>query len=60
MEEVRMLRLAGVHPNVVSLQDFFEDQEAFYIVMDLVKGGELYHRLADKVPRDGSRCVARP
>ncbi|CAN0007465.1 unnamed protein product, partial [Choristocarpus tenellus] len=48
MSEVRMLKLAGVHPNVVSLQDFFEDKEAFYIVMDLVKGGELYDRLADK------------
>lgn len=49
MEEVSLLKVAGKHPNVVSLQAFFEDQEAFYIVMEMCEGGELYHRLADKV-----------
>lgn len=44
-----LLKVAGKHPNVVSLQAFFEDQEAFYIVMEMCEGGELYHRLADKV-----------
>lgn len=44
-----MLKLAGAHPNVVTMQAFFEDTEAYYIVMDLCQGGELYHRLADKV-----------
>eukprot|EP00903_Cladosiphon_okamuranus_P008825 g8452.t1 len=48
MEEVSLLKVAGKHPNVVSLQAFFEDQEAFYIVMEMCEGGELYHRLADK------------
>ncbi|CAM9392460.1 unnamed protein product [Sphacelaria rigidula] len=43
-----MLKLAGAHPNVVTMQAFFEDKEAYYIVMDLCQGGELYHRLADK------------
>lgn len=46
-----MLKLAGAHPNVVTMQAFFEDTEAYYIVMDLCQGGELYHRLADKVRR---------
>lgn len=49
MEEVSLLKVASKHPNVVSLQAFFEDQEAFYIVMEMCEGGELYHRLADKV-----------
>lgn len=44
-----MLELAGRHPNVVTLQAFFEDQDFYYIVMDLCQGGELYHQLADKV-----------
>lgn len=63
LEEVRMLQLAGAHPNVVTMQAFFEDEDAFYIVMDLCKGGELYHRLADKVCafsiREQSRGNAR-
>lgn len=49
MEEVNMLKVAGTHPNVVSLQAFFEDKDAYYIVMEMCEGGELYHRLADKV-----------
>ncbi|CAN0429029.1 unnamed protein product, partial [Laminaria digitata] len=48
MEEVNMLKVAGKHPNVVTMQAFFEDQDSFYIVMEMCQGGELYHRLADK------------
>lgn len=44
-----MLKVAGKHPNVVTMQAFFEDQEAYYIVMEMCEGGELFHRLADKV-----------
>lgn len=44
-----MLRVAGKHPNVVTLRAFFEDKDAYYIVMELCKGGELYRHLADKV-----------
>lgn len=49
-----MLKIAGAHPNVVTMQAFFEDKEAYYIVMDLCQGGELYHRLADKVRTTGA------
>lgn len=49
MEEVEMLTLAGKHPNIVTMQEFYEDQEAYYIVMELCKGGELFNRLVDKV-----------
>lgn len=55
LEEVSLLKVASKHPNVVSLQAFFEDKEAFYIVMEMCEGGELYHRLADKV-RCGRCC----
>lgn len=44
-----MLKVAGAHPNIVTMQAFFEDQDSFYIVMEMCQGGELYHRLADKV-----------
>lgn len=49
MDEVRMLKIAGKHPNVVTLRAFFEDEDAYYIVTELCEGGELYRRLADRV-----------
>jgi Protein kinase domain len=43
-DEVQMMSLAQGHRNCVTLQDFFEDAEAYYIVMDLAEGGELFDR----------------
>ena len=33
------------HPNVVSLKDSFEDDDAVHIVMELCEGGELFDRI---------------
>ncbi|KAL5546327.1 hypothetical protein UlMin_006014 [Ulmus minor] len=33
------------HPNIVSLKDTFEDNNAVYLVMDLCEGGELFDRI---------------
>ena len=33
------------HPNIVSLIDLFENQEYYYIVMEYMKGKDLYDYL---------------
>ena len=35
----------GGHPNVAGLRDMYEDYSHFYLVMDLVNGGELFEHL---------------
>lgn len=41
--EIRILREAGSHPNVVQLVDVFEDDKCFYMVMELLQGGDVLH-----------------
>ena len=36
------------HPNVVRLVDFFDEPEYFFIVTDMVRGGDLFMRIIDK------------
>jgi len=36
------------HPNIVKWREVFEDTENIYIVLDLLAGGELFHRVLDK------------
>lgn len=43
--EIQILRLCQGHPNIVNLVDVFVDQLHLYIVMELMKGGELLERL---------------
>jgi len=33
------------HPNIVHLQDLFADEEKIYIVMEYMRGGELYEKI---------------
>lgn len=33
------------HPNVVRLVDFFEDADNFYLVLELMNGGDLFDYL---------------
>mmetsp|Transcript_3184 Transcript_3184/g.6953 ORF Transcript_3184/g.6953 Transcript_3184/m.6953 type:complete len:1032 (+) Transcript_3184:126-3221(+) len=35
----------GGHPNVAALRDLYEDYSDFYLVMDLVSGGEMFEHL---------------
>jgi hypothetical protein len=35
----------GGHPNISGLRDMFEDQDYYYLVMDLVSGGEMFDHL---------------
>jgi len=36
------------HPNILKLFEVFEDEEQFYLVMELVKGKELFDKIVEK------------
>ncbi|KAK9452661.1 kinase-like domain-containing protein [Dipodascopsis uninucleata] len=44
LKEVSLLRQIN-HPNIVSLLDFFESEDYYYIIMELLPGGELFHQI---------------
>ncbi|XP_064600008.1 LOW QUALITY PROTEIN: ribosomal protein S6 kinase alpha-5-like [Liolophura sinensis] len=46
--EIKLLKLCQGHPNVVTLIDTFTDEFHTYIVMELLKGGELLERIRKK------------
>lgn len=43
--EVEIMRHLPQHPNIVSLKDTYEDDDAVHIVMELCEGGELFDRI---------------
>ncbi|KAG5080567.1 hypothetical protein JHK86_004632 [Glycine max] len=43
--EVEIMRHLPKHPNVVSLKDTYEDDDAVHLVMELCEGGELFDRI---------------
>ncbi|KAK9528411.1 hypothetical protein VZT92_012573 [Zoarces viviparus] len=45
--EINVLRRIQ-HENVVGLEDFYESRTHYYLVMQLVSGGELFDRIIDK------------
>ncbi|KAJ0023447.1 hypothetical protein NQD34_003346 [Periophthalmus magnuspinnatus] len=48
------------HENVIGLEDFYESRTHYYLVMQLVSGGELFDRIVDKgvyTEKDASSVV---
>ncbi|PKU67785.1 calcium-dependent protein kinase 20-like [Dendrobium catenatum] len=43
--EVDIMRHLPAHPNIVSLKDTYEDDNAVHLVMELCEGGELFDRI---------------
>ncbi|KAG9148277.1 hypothetical protein Leryth_012231 [Lithospermum erythrorhizon] len=46
--EVEIMKHLPKHPNIVSLKDTYEDDNAVHIVMELCEGGELFDRIVAK------------
>ena len=46
--EVRIMRTAGRHPNLVSLVEDFEMPEHRALILEVVTGGEIFDRLAEQ------------
>jgi len=47
LQEVAIL-LSLRHKNIVALNDFFEEKEYFYLVMELLEGGDVFDRIVEK------------
>ncbi len=43
--EVELQSLVTGHPNIVGIHDAFEDENYFYLVLDLCVGGDLFHQI---------------
>uniref|UniRef100_A0A3B5AE67 Calcium/calmodulin-dependent protein kinase type 1D-like n=1 Tax=Stegastes partitus TaxID=144197 RepID=A0A3B5AE67_9TELE len=57
--EIKVLRRIN-HENVVGLEDFYESRTHYYLVMQLVSGGELFDRIIDKgvyTEKDASKVI---
>lgn len=39
-----------MHPNIIKLFGFFEDDRYFYIILEVGTGGQLYHHLKKTEP----------
>eukprot|EP00753_Platysulcus_tardus_P001367 PLAT11303.1.p1 GENE.PLAT11303.1~~PLAT11303.1.p1 ORF type:complete len:444 (+),score=176.33 PLAT11303.1:67-1332(+) len=46
-EEIAVMKSLD-HPNIVSMVDFFETRKMYYIVMELISGGELFDYLVEQ------------
>ncbi|XP_055340481.1 ribosomal protein S6 kinase alpha-2-like isoform X2 [Paramacrobiotus metropolitanus] len=44
-EEVEILMRYGSHPNIVKLHETIEDKNYVYLIMELLRGGELFDRI---------------
>lgn len=53
--EIKILQQIGDHPNIIQLHEVFEDSQKLYLVMELVKGGELFGEVIQHGPFDESR-----
>jgi len=58
--EIEILRQVGSHKNIVNLLDVFETETEWFLVMELVTGGELFERLVRQGPyseKEASRLM---
>jgi serine/threonine protein kinase len=45
MRALQHISQFGGHPNICSLHDYYEDDAAYYVVLDYVRGGEMFDNL---------------
>jgi CRP-like cAMP-binding protein/tRNA A-37 threonylcarbamoyl transferase component Bud32 len=46
--EVNILRTAGEHRHIIQLSDVFADDDYYYVVMEMAKGGELFDHIVNQ------------
>lgn len=46
-DEIGILR-AFTHPNIIRLYDVFDEPEHYYLVTEVMRGGELFDRIVNK------------
>ncbi|XP_008199672.1 ribosomal protein S6 kinase alpha-5 isoform X2 [Tribolium castaneum] len=47
-QEINLLRACQGHPNIVTLHDVIQDEAHTYLVLEYLKGGELFERIRKK------------
>ncbi|MCL4121916.1 UNVERIFIED_CONTAM: hypothetical protein GTU68_040352, partial [Idotea baltica] len=48
LREVEVLQTLGSHPNIISLHQVFDNGQYFILVLELVRGGELFDHISQK------------
>lgn len=48
-QEINLLRACQGHPNIVTLHEFIQDDSHTYLVLEYLKGGELFDRIRKKM-----------
>ncbi|RPD56079.1 kinase-like protein [Lentinus tigrinus ALCF2SS1-7] len=57
--EIALHRLVSDHPNVVTVHDAYEDDDYFYIVMDLCRGGDLFDPICRRIYVDNDALLRK-
>lgn len=47
--EVEIFRHSKGHPNIIQLKEFFEEEDYFYVVFEIVKGGPLLAHIQKRI-----------
>lgn len=48
-EEIEILLRYGKHPGIVTLKNVYEDSRKYYLVLQLLKGGDLLNYMMKRV-----------
>eukprot|EP01061_Rhynchopus_euleeides_P007986 TRINITY_DN1704_c1_g1_i1.p1 TRINITY_DN1704_c1_g1~~TRINITY_DN1704_c1_g1_i1.p1 ORF type:complete len:426 (+),score=124.45 TRINITY_DN1704_c1_g1_i1:313-1590(+) len=48
VREIRAMQCLRGHPNIVELKEIFQTPRNVYLVMEIVKGGELFYKIKEK------------
>ena len=57
--EIALHRLVSDHPNIVTVHDAYEDDDYFYIVMDLCRGGDLFEPICKRIYVDNDALLRK-
>ncbi|CAH1981370.1 unnamed protein product [Acanthoscelides obtectus] len=60
-QEINLLRACQGHPNIVTLHEFIQDESHSYLVLEYLRGGELFDRIRkkSKFTESEASCILR-